>query len=475
MVIHQATSSILAPSCRTQRRIGEGSARGRSAGRCRPACVTHPRAPRPPAATGEAAAGAETLVALLDRVQARIGEITEQMVTAFRAGIAEYTTMSPGLEADIRAICTANLQVWLASAQMARPPEEPDLARFAASARQRARQGFPLDGLLHAYRLGARIGWDVIRDEGRGLDAEVTLDLAGGLMRYVDLVSTQVAQAYLEESERLLTDVERHHREVAEALLAGGVGAHATIERATRAEVRLAETYWVALVRAPRHAAEPARGPHPGEPARGLVRRLRAEPGVLAVRYTDEVLVLLPGDPGVPDRLVALVGPTVPVALAGPAGTGLDQLVREARAVLAAAHLRGLTGRVGLDAVPLEAYLLGAGDAAAAALIARVDQLDEPSGRVPTRLLETLRAYLAHDGSLEACATAMYVHRNTVTYRLRRIRERTGLDPTRMADLAALSAGLLLRDAAEGAGRLGRRQGPAGDDDAHPARPRATR
>ncbi len=44
------------------------------------------------------------------------------------------------------------------------------------------------------------------------------------------------------------------------------------------------------------------------------------------------------------------------------------------------------------------------------------------------KLLDTLDAYLAHGGNSSATAAALYLHRNTLTYRLRRIRVVSGLD-----------------------------------------------
>ena len=42
------------------------------------------------------------------------------------------------------------------------------------------------------------------------------------------------------------------------------------------------------------------------------------------------------------------------------------------------------------------------------------------------RMLETLEAYLEHDGNLQATAAALFVHRHTLRYRLERIRDTTG-------------------------------------------------
>ncbi len=58
-------------------------------------------------------------------------------------------------------------------------------------------------------------------------------------------------------------------------------------------------------------------------------------------------------------------------------------------------------------------------------------------------LLETLRAFLDAGGALEATARALFVHTNTVRYRLRRVAEICGESPTdpRGAYVAAVRAG----------------------------------
>ena len=49
-------------------------------------------------------------------------------------------------------------------------------------------------------------------------------------------------------------------------------------------------------------------------------------------------------------------------------------------------------------------------------------------------LLPTLREFLACSGSWHACAATMYVHVNTVRYRIRRIEELTGRDLSSLDD-----------------------------------------
>jgi len=57
-------------------------------------------------------------------------------------------------------------------------------------------------------------------------------------------------------------------------------------------------------------------------------------------------------------------------------------------------------------------------------------------------LLPTLEAYLANDFNMNATAKAIYAHRHTVAYRLERVRELTGLDPTATEDRERLGLGL---------------------------------
>ncbi|WP_166984653.1 PucR family transcriptional regulator [Canibacter zhoujuaniae] len=66
--------------------------------------------------------------------------------------------------------------------------------------------------------------------------------------------------------------------------------------------------------------------------------------------------------------------------------------------------------------------------------------LSEASGE----LLPTLRTYLAQGRSLEATARVLYVHTNTVRYRLKRIYELIGWQPTEARDAFTLHTALVL-------------------------------
>jgi sugar diacid utilization regulator len=65
--------------------------------------------------------------------------------------------------------------------------------------------------------------------------------------------------------------------------------------------------------------------------------------------------------------------------------------------------------------------------------------------RYRTDLMATLEAYLAHDGAVSATAQAIFAHRHTVSYRLERIRDLTGLDPGGAEDRERLGLGCKAR------------------------------
>ncbi len=66
-------------------------------------------------------------------------------------------------------------------------------------------------------------------------------------------------------------------------------------------------------------------------------------------------------------------------------------------------------------------------------------------------LIETLAAYLERTGSLEGAARELFVHPNTVRYRLRRVADVTGLTPTIPRDAWSLRLALSLGRLSSGA------------------------
>jgi DNA-binding PucR family transcriptional regulator len=74
----------------------------------------------------------------------------------------------------------------------------------------------------------------------------------------------------------------------------------------------------------------------------------------------------------------------------------------------------------------------------ASAIVALHTDVMRPLADAGPTLTETLDAYLDCGGAIEACARKLFVHPNTVRYRLKRITDFTGRDPTQPRDAYVL-------------------------------------
>jgi hypothetical protein len=73
-----------------------------------------------------------------------------------------------------------------------------------------------------------------------------------------------------------------------------------------------------------------------------------------------------------------------------------------------------------------------------------IEHLFRPLAESRSALVQTLAAYFAHGGGIEATARSLFVHPNTVRYRLAQVAELTGHTPSRPRDSLALQLALAL-------------------------------
>lgn len=110
---------------------------------------------------------------------------------------------------------------------------------------------------------------------------------------------------------------------------------------------------------------------------------------------------------------------------------GLRASVTEARAIVASARTVGRTPRVmtfdgaGIHRMLLEWY---ATDSAREAVRVQLLPLEQLGGSKAESAIRTLKTYLDHQGSVVHTAKALHLHRNAVTYRLRRLTQLLGMD-----------------------------------------------
>jgi DNA-binding PucR family transcriptional regulator len=175
--------------------------------------------------------------------------------------------------------------------------------------------------------------------------------------------------------------------------------------------------------------------------------------GVLVGVQGSRLVLVVSGSPALPDDphwMIDAFG-TGPVVV-GPTVPSLAEAHRSAADALSA--LRAVAAWPAAPRPVPAAELLPeralAGDPEAERLL--VDQVMRPLTAASGGLVETLDAYFDASGVLEACARRLFVHPNTVRYRLRRIAEITGRVPSDPRDGLVLRIGLAI-------GRLARSRG----------------
>ncbi|WP_458084167.1 PucR family transcriptional regulator [Streptomyces malaysiensis] len=417
---------------------------------------TPPRMPaaRPPI---RSRADAET-VALLHRTARvlieEVPRLTDRIVTLMKEREPVYR--SPSLDPhevwrEVHDSLSHNVR------SLVRPKETRESARSCAwrIGTDRAAQGFPLDALLHAYRIGCTVVWERLLETASKEDplgAQALVHVAADVWNFVDEHCTLVATAYQEVERQLSWHRENRYRIIVAALLDGT--ARVTDFPEAEEALGLPERGRYAVV-ALEDTDAPARAPHP---ATGVCAGLRA------VWHTAEgiahAIVLLgdtdgdggdgygsdgDGGDGVGvERLVrGLELPPGARAGVSPAVTGLAAVNTARRLADTALRTRPAAGEAALleERYP-EALVVSSpelGTALADRMLGPVLAL-EPADR--ELLLTTLAAWLEADGSARRAGELLFCHRNTVLNRLRRYEQLTGRSLDRPREVMELSLAL---------------------------------
>ena len=169
----------------------------------------------------------------------------------------------------------------------------------------------------------------------------------------------------------------------------------------------------------------------------------RAADDALVGILGDRLVVFLGGEGDLRAAALTLLprfGPG-PVVI-GPTAPGLAEATGSARAALA-----GLAAAPGWQQAPRPVHAddllperVLVGDAEARRAL--VERAYAPLAASQGALLDTLSAYLGAGRSLEAAARTLYVHPNTVRYRLRRVADVTGWDPLEARESYVLQTAL---------------------------------
>lgn len=295
-----------------------------------------------------------------------------------------------------------------------------------AAGRLKAEQGIPVASLLHAYRLGGRLIWEELTNWSAGPGDARLHELATRLWELVDLYSDAAVESY-RETEVLLahTDAQIQSRLV-RTLFDDHSGNPARVLEVLR------------ILGFPERGAYTvvAIDTEPTAPLPGRLTAALRDIGIRSVwdAQIDAYIGLLSAiSPGTLERATATVSACVTDRVGVSAAFTAPHVIT---AALAEARLASRSVRPGSPATvrfgdePVAHLLVAvpeAGRRAAAQILGPV--LDLPSAE-RDELIGALESWYRCGGSAAAVAEIMHCHRNTVRYRLRKIRDLTGRDTT---------------------------------------------
>ncbi|MFD0067487.1 PucR family transcriptional regulator [Streptomyces sp. NPDC056690] len=368
-------------------------------------------------------------------LQSRLPELGERMALRIRSNVDAYNDESLISLDSLCRSCAANADFVLAHLHRGGTPD-------ASSAREtgqaRAEQGVPLADTLHAYRIGSELLWTEILAEAQ-MHPEVSDDLlvseSAEFWPLSGLFAEAVAVAYRETAAELTSRGQARRSALVEALFTG-IFAERTLWEAAR-ELGLPEhgPYAVAVAEACASGEEPLAG------TEAALRQATLPSAWRLLPDQQLALIALPTATAESTCLRILRRTRARVGLS-PCFRSLRETPQALRfARLALAGLQGTgPGLARFDDNPL-GMVVSAAPAEAAHLVEVVLQpvLDLPAAE-RSRLLRTLEHWFAAAGSAAVAAQSLFVHPNTVRYRLRRVEELTGRslsDPRVTADIGA--------------------------------------
>jgi hypothetical protein len=378
----------------------------------------------------------------------RYAEIGRAVAARIVDEIPGYREAGPELINDLRAGATATVEVLARTHAEGSTVRREDVAFVRELAARRVHQGISLEVFLHAYRVALLAYWDACADEATrlGISREAGFALARSAIDAIDTITTQAAEAYLREENRLRIQSGRAARDLVERLIDGqpidpgrrhpaAPGLDPTgplltvVGRVERTTLAVGD------------ALQLARDTLEESMSLGTVRPLAT------IRHGE--LVLVSGGTSPRAKIASLqaarqrtieehsIDARYGVSAPSQGFASVQQAYREA--ALSVSYTSASRPIVSLDELSaLESALIGANSATKAMIASKGNSLRALSGDELAATVETIRAFSAADLNVAKAAEQLHVHPNTVRYRLQQIVTRTGYDPRTFAGLVDL-------------------------------------
>ena len=367
--------------------------------------------------------GLELTDEVAESLQAVLPRMAERTVSAVTAEVPSYARAFSGrmgqtIETAVRMALGAFLRLAVRS-QDSDPTATltPALDGAYELGRGEARQGRSMDALLSAYRVGARVAWRELSSTAvaAGLPAETVARFAELVFAFIDELSAASVAGHADELATTGRVRQRYLERLAKQLLAGET-ADELRASAERADWQPPETLTAVVV-----AETQTRG--------------------LAARFGQSTLQLSEDLPGVDarDSLAVLLVPDLDGRHRGQLRSALQgrrALVGPARPwmLVQSSYRRALRARdltvddavVDTDEHLVELVLTADREAADDLRRQVLAPLADLRPNTAERLTETLRSWLLHQGQRDAVAADLFVHAQTVRYRMTQLRELYG-------------------------------------------------
>jgi hypothetical protein len=366
--------------------------------------------------TGPTSEGLHLSTEAVTAMRARLPAVADEAVAAIIAEVPGYDgALSGPMGENIRNAVQLALGGFLSLASDRLPsasstPTAPAVEGAYQLGRGEARSGRSTEALLAAFRIGARVSWREMSTTAvrAGTEAEALVGFAELVFAYIDALSAASVAGHTDE----LATTGRVRQQLLERLarqLLSGAAAETVVRAAEQAGWEPPTTLTAVLV--------------PESQVRPLLASL--SPGTLQavdLPEQDEGALLLVPDAHDHRRAALLRTLEGRGSVAGPARPWLDVHASYARALRARA-----LGVEGDTEAQLPRLVLTADPAALADLRAQVlAPLADLRPATAEKLTDTLRSWLLHHGRREDVAEELFVHPQTVRYRMGQLRDLFG-------------------------------------------------
>jgi sugar diacid utilization regulator len=389
----------------------------------------------------------EAVMRIVDALRERQDEIIAKGIAAMRREIPAYArNEDPAFLADVWDHVRLHNDALLRSLERQSPLTPEELLFIRPVATRRVGR-VPLGEFMSAFRLYNEVFWEAVLETATDDETRAAaLSMVAIVMRYINVAATSASEAYVEAESLLQAQGERLRRDLLEDLLDGRPPAPGPKLGAAR-EAGLEPSAPCLLVVA--RAVSEGPDEHGLRSAAASLARARG-PALqpLTVVRQDEIVVAAPAKDINASELAAslaaiqerLAEQGIVLAIGMSTIQPLEDLPAAYREACAAVERLQATG--GVLALPsLRAFecLTMFGHETASRLVSPeirsfVEEDVDGGGLLTTTLLE----YVAADLNATVAAERLYVHVNTVRYRLKKIAERTGCDLRRLSEVLDL-------------------------------------